>query len=463
MNITLYSFTKRKNSTKLPTGGTTYTGTLKDNTSVVAPSITFSFSSFPAYNYAYIQEFARYYWITDKTQISNNIWVLSFKVDVLASYKTEIGSSSKYVIRSASAYNGTIVDMKYPTTAEVEYKKQTISPFNSYIGVLGTYVVGVVEAGAGIGAVSYYALNEMQMNQLRSVLMTGQNYFGSITDPDIQNFAILMGNPMQYIKSCRYYPLTNVASSQQTNMVLGNTTIPNMTLLYNTTISDEKGIILNTHSEYASRGDYTNYEPFTMRFLYWPPIGLVHLPSSMFVGRTQLKCKLELDMTSGIGRLIVETDSLAPMVQSIVYESNFVLGFDVPLAQMVTGDPTKIISGTTNALSAGLSAFTGNITGMISGATGAIMDFISANIPQMTGYLAGTGSRLPVGSLLLLECFYGIADQDVAEAGRPLMATRTLSTLSGYILCADGEVETDGTEPEITELESFLTGGFYYE
>lgn len=474
MNITLYSFTKRKNSTARPTsGGTNYTGTLKANTSVVSPSIIFEFSAFPGVNYAYIQEFSRYYWITDKIHLANNLWQLDMHVDVLASYKTEIGNSSKYILRAASEYNGDAVDMKYPTQANVVYKKQTIKPFEDYepqIGNRGTYIVGVVEAGAAVGAISYYALTEMQMNSLRSQLMTGQNYFGGITDPDIQNFAIVMGNPMQYIKSCRYYPLTGLASEQQTIMVLGTTNIPNMTLLARETISDNFGVLLNAHQDYTSRGAFTNYDPFTMRFLYWPPIGLVHLPSALFVGHTQLKITFDLDLTSGIGRILVETDSLDPtMVHTIVYESNFVLGFDVPMAQMISGDPTKIISGTSKALSAGLSAATLNIGGVVSGATGAIMDFISANTPQLTGYIAGSGSRLPVGSMVLLESFYSIADANNEEFGRPLMETRTISNLaasassSGYVLCADGEIAIDGCEPEITEIESYLTGGFFYE
>ena len=286
----------------------------------------------------------------------------------------------------------------------------------------------------------------------------------AITDPDIQNFAIVMGNPMQYIKSCRYYPLTNLASPQQTTMVLGTTSISNMTLLARETISDSFGVILHAHPDYTSRGSFTNFDPFSMRFLYWPPIGLVHLPSALFVGHTQLKITFDLDLTSGIGRILVETDSLdTTRVQTIVYESNYVLGFDVPLAQMISGDPTKIISGTSKALSAGLSAATLNIGGVVSGATGAIMDFISANTPQLTGYIAGSGSRLPVGAMVLLESFYGIADSNNAEFGRPLMATRRIDTLTGYVLCADGEIETDGTEPEISEIETYLIGGFYYE
>lgn len=458
MNITLYSFTKRKNSTKLPTGGTTYTGTLKDNTSVVAPSITFSFSSFPAYNYAYIQEFSRYYWITDKTQVSNNIWVLSFKVDVLASYKTEIGSSSKYILRSASAYDGNITDIKYPTKAVVNAKRTTHAPFSG----TGRYLLGVVTPDGIAGAVTYYTLSESQMATVRSTLMGGQSYFGNITDPDIRNFAILMGNPMQYIKSCRYYPF-NIGTGVSANMTLGNTVISNMNILYGTTQQDTFTFTINNHPLYTSRGRYTSWEPFTQRFLYFPPVGFVHLPSALYAHFAQLTGIVNIDLVSGIGRLIIQTPSTSDNDPCIVYSTSFAAGFDVPLAQLISGNPIKIVSGVTSLFSAGVSAMTGNIGGLVQGALSAVSDFISANVPEVRGYIDGGGSQLETGNIEFLEVFYDIADDNNAEFGRPLMAVRTLNTLSGYILCADGEIETDGTEPEITELESYLTGGFFYE
>lgn len=49
------------------------------------------------YNYAYIPEFERYYFIENITLQSNNINVLSLKVDVLKTYENEILNSDLYV------------------------------------------------------------------------------------------------------------------------------------------------------------------------------------------------------------------------------------------------------------------------------------------------------------------------------------------------------------------------------
>ena len=61
------------------------------------------------YNYAYISDFGRYYFINDITY-DKGIWVMTLNVDVLATYKTTIGSTSTYLLRSSYLYNPRIID-----------------------------------------------------------------------------------------------------------------------------------------------------------------------------------------------------------------------------------------------------------------------------------------------------------------------------------------------------------------
>ena len=69
MNIRLYNFTKKVNSTKTPSdAGVLYQGCIKDDTcSIMTPVITFSLSKTvaPTYNYCFIPDFNRYYFIMD--------------------------------------------------------------------------------------------------------------------------------------------------------------------------------------------------------------------------------------------------------------------------------------------------------------------------------------------------------------------------------------------------------------
>lgn len=66
-------------------------GELRNQTSVLNPSIRIeSADNISTYNYAYISEFGRYYYITDIVSVRTNCWVVSLRCDVLMSYKDEI-------------------------------------------------------------------------------------------------------------------------------------------------------------------------------------------------------------------------------------------------------------------------------------------------------------------------------------------------------------------------------------
>jgi hypothetical protein len=70
MEIILYKYGKRENSTARPTGGTAYQCRLKTDCSVVSPTIEIDIGSataWPDYNYAFIDTFHRYYSISNIT------------------------------------------------------------------------------------------------------------------------------------------------------------------------------------------------------------------------------------------------------------------------------------------------------------------------------------------------------------------------------------------------------------
>ena len=65
MNVQFYTHKKRNNSLKLPTDGVIIACALKDNCSVTSPVLELKTEGYPAYNYAYIPDFARYYYVND--------------------------------------------------------------------------------------------------------------------------------------------------------------------------------------------------------------------------------------------------------------------------------------------------------------------------------------------------------------------------------------------------------------
>ena len=86
-------------------------GELRNQTSVLNPNIKIeSADNISTYNYAYISEFGRYYYITDIVSVRTNCWVVSLRCDVLMSYKDEIKTITGVVVRQESNPNKLLID-----------------------------------------------------------------------------------------------------------------------------------------------------------------------------------------------------------------------------------------------------------------------------------------------------------------------------------------------------------------
>lgn len=66
------------------------TGTLRDSCSLLEPIINIENSNVLRFNYAYIPDFQRYYFVKEITNLRKNIWTLELEVDPLMSFKGDI-------------------------------------------------------------------------------------------------------------------------------------------------------------------------------------------------------------------------------------------------------------------------------------------------------------------------------------------------------------------------------------
>lgn len=72
------------------TTGETLSGNLRNESNIISPSIIISTGNPSGYNYAYIPEWKRYYYITDITSVRTGIWQLQLKSDPLMSFAEQI-------------------------------------------------------------------------------------------------------------------------------------------------------------------------------------------------------------------------------------------------------------------------------------------------------------------------------------------------------------------------------------
>lgn len=101
MNIILYVNNSEKNKIgKNLTNDFSLSGTLRDVTNIINPVILIELNEIGNYNYCYIPNFNRYYFITDITVIRTGLFAISLMVDVLESFKIEIKNLSVILLNT---------------------------------------------------------------------------------------------------------------------------------------------------------------------------------------------------------------------------------------------------------------------------------------------------------------------------------------------------------------------------
>lgn len=112
MNITLYKTKSPNNKVdKVLTDSTSMSGNLRDESNVMTPSIIIQSGNISQYNYAKIQEFGRYYFITSIDSVRNGLWRINLKCDVLMTYSSQI-KQLKAII-SKQEKNGSMTNKMY--------------------------------------------------------------------------------------------------------------------------------------------------------------------------------------------------------------------------------------------------------------------------------------------------------------------------------------------------------------
>lgn len=127
MEIQLYqtSSDPREMPKILTAVGSAISGALRDETSIITPSIMVNTDPRSA-NYAYISEFSRYYFIEEVTSVRTGLWMIKLRCDVLETYYNKIMESPCIVERSSSLPNSYLADSE---------RKFYQDRFNQYITI----------------------------------------------------------------------------------------------------------------------------------------------------------------------------------------------------------------------------------------------------------------------------------------------------------------------------------------
>lgn len=474
ITIQLATFSKRENSTAQYAGTwTDFSCTLKENCSVINPRVELhTATNVTAFNYAYISAFNRYYFIRD-IEYYREETILYLECDVLATYKSTIGSSTEYVLRSASASDGDIVDGLYPTNGLTDLIIGDYTATAPFSASNITSVIGIINVNQNhkFGAAQLYTISESSLGSLMSYLLGatqgGQTIMDEVTaliaplaNADVQNaIARSLINPAQYITESYMLPYTPPTSGPAVALKCGWYSPPSGVGKIITSGASEFFITSGTltlpdHPQASTRGGYLNLAPYMKYWLYLGCFGLYPIDANTVYSSRTVTYSIDGDINGNLAcSLFVDGKQID------ILRANVKCSFPVGQTSFNVGGAVQ------SALGAGESAVRivgGDSTGIVSGASN-ILNAVQSIVPNVTKQgTQGTFNNVFDKFYAYGEAHY-IVDEDNTHRGRPYCRVSQISNLSGYILVSDADISIAGTKQENEQIKSYMNSGFYYE
>lgn len=506
MLIRMFEWAKFRNSTEVPTGPgyvpvDVYDCQLKEDTSVVAPTVIIRFSDptkLKEYGYAYIDDFKRWYFIRNYT-FNRTRWLIDLEVDPLASFREEIKNTYGYVLRSdrwpetyPDEWKGYFIDSLYPAACQAHISKFNIeSPFTAAFRE-GTIVIGVIGAAdantvSALGAVSYYLIDVRTFQFLCYALLSQEASYagvnGDVMDP---NLLRCIFNPLQYFASVLWFPFNfsgdygiveNMVASQSLTKVssihygwwqisgLGNTGMNCYRIESNKGyMAFTQRIHLDHHPEYSEERRYVDYAPYRKVDFYAYPFGTIPVDLAT-LENNQFGYRCIIDLFTGHGMMDVGSigtgndPGFAPQHR---VETQF--GFEIPLAQMGTDVIKTGADAVTAAANVVNSAMHLNLAGMVSAAASGISDAIHSSAPQlMTKGTTGSVSIFNATVWEVVQYYYLQGAYANTVYGRPVCYGCNLyECFGGYVQVARSWFRsTTATTQEREAIDEALENGFF--
>lgn len=447
MQATFYSFSKRKNSTAVPTeAGTELEIKLKNGCSFLSPVFLLQSETF-TYNYCKFNE--RFYWVNEVISVRDNLFEVRCSVDVLASWKDAITASTAMVEYSASDTNQSINDPRNVVTVEKTRSATNVYPEEFDEG--GSFILCTMSGSASDTVAesfsTLYGLNAGSLGALAQEFNTEDVYTA------LRQF---MDNPLDTIVFCRWIPVPLVSGPIRIVPVRFGT--------YESTINgtlitqNQKTFTVEIAIPWQT-SDFRAVEPYTTGSLYLPGIGEVSLNLAPLKGIAKINLYVTIDyVTNGIHYTLAD-----PTTNNIYGTYTGSVGVDIPISAVQSGNIGGVLAGVGTAVG---SIATGRYALAAGGFATAGLASFSQNI-KSTGSFGG-GYNVKSGSMVIrLELIRSQSVQEPSEyketIGNPCMKVRKIEGLSGYCQTRDFEVVGSMTAQEKSQINNAMNGGVYIE
>lgn len=445
--IVLYHFSKRKNSTKRPTGqGTEVPCLLKSATTFQNPMFILQKPMNDMLQFNYAKWADHYYFIDSTTSINAGQTEISCTEDVLATYKNEISNYTCFIERSSNQTTLANDTMYIPTndwvlsTRNVSHKEKIMTSTYSQ-----QYIIRVVSR---TGIASYY-INGNQLNNLLDYMYTESNFTDVITD----GITKLMFDPFKYIVDLKWIPFADSAfnNSNDEAIQLGfwDSGVTAKRIDEDTVVNFSYSFAFD-NPLYAIT-DFRYYSPsFSNYFIKLPFIGVVAL--NPYKIDESVNALYQFDATSGLCNVFLQS-------KKVVFAS---YQFQLSVPVQIGYASTNIAQLTTSAVSLVGAGLQGNIAQGISSGIEAGRSITAPEV-SMLGTIGNISNILNNQILEFNSYACTSINPDGASEGYADGTVRSISGLSGYIKCRNASIEISGFTGDQEAVNNYLNSGFYYE
>lgn len=445
--IFLYHFSKRKNSTKRPTGqGTEVPCLLKSATTFQNPMFILKKPMNDMLQFNYAKWADHYYFIDSTTSINAGQTEISCTEDVLGTYKNEISNYTCFIERSSNQTTLANDTMYIPTndwvlsTRNVSHKEKIMTSTYSQ-----QYIIRVVSR---TGVASYY-INGNQLNNLLDYMYTESNFTDVITDAITK----LMFDPFKYIVDLKWIPFVDSAfnNSNDEAIQLGfwDSGVTAKRIDEDTVVNFSYSFAFD-NPLYAIT-DFRYYSPsFSNYFIKLPFIGVVAL--NPYKIDESVNALYQFDATSGLCNVFLQS-------KKVVFAS---YQFQLSVPVQIGYASTNIAQLTTSAVSLVGAGLQGNIAQGISSGIEAGRSITAPEV-SMLGTIGNISNILNNQILEFNSYACTSINPDGASEGYADGTVRSISGLSGYIKCRNASIEISGFTGDQEAVNNYLNSGFYYE
>ena len=464
MNINIYTgFSKKKNSTKVPTGtGTAVTASLKRQTSYHNPVFVLSpVTGVSMEDISYIKYGSHYYFVTDITVVPNNVYEISCAEDPMATHRSEILGSSQYVIYSASNTDPMIADPRILAEKnDYHFVSAKLQDGGSdfVLDTIGCFVLTACSANYGNYFVTNYLIDHANLRALAKYLFDKDEWLPNFWTGGLDQLFL---NAYESIISVLWVPINFsevttgatpvVVQLGKDNISIGGVNVEGYVLPGDARKTYSGSL---THT-WHYKDDWRLAPPYTTAKLYVPGYGIVDINPCECKGGIYVQTTV--DVLTGDALTDISGDGLIS-IATLQYN----LGINIPIAQMTPnamGGIAQIASGIAMAGSGGAAA-------AVAGAATAVKGTVDL-FNSTPSYKGGLG-----GKSWFTMPYYGIKERYIdtrplnefnTTNGQPLFKQVTLSTLSGYCKCENASVSIAGYDSDRDYINNVLNSGFFIE